>query len=129
MKVQLLGTFALLTVGMIACKKDDKTTTVVYPDMAEAVNPSVLFTTAGGVKVYNGGFGSAVAVDLKSPDVFYMLTDRGSNVAGKVANSIIIGKPDFTPQIGKFRLKDGKLILEQTIFLKNAAGVNLTGVP
>lgn len=111
-----------------ACKKSE-TAPVTYPDMAEAENPAVLFTTAAGVTVYNGGFGSAVAVDPNAPDVFYMMTDRGSNVAGTIANSIIIGKPDFCPQIGKFRLKDGKLVLEQTIELKNAAGTKLNGLP
>jgi hypothetical protein len=97
--------------------------------MAEVADPPVLFTTAAGVKVYNGGFGSAVAADPKDPSVFYMLTDRGSNVAGQAANSIIIGKPDFDPQIGKFRLKDGKLIQEQVIDLKNASGGKLNGLP
>jgi hypothetical protein len=45
------------------------------------------------------------------------------------ANSIVFGKADFTPQIGKFRMKDGQLTLEQTILLKNAAGQPLTGLP
>lgn len=117
------------TLGFQACKKDKSTTTITYPDMAEATNPALLMTTATGVKVYNGGFGSAVAADPKDPSVFYLLTDRGPNVAGTIANSIIIGKPDFDPQIGKFRLKDNKLVLEQTIELKNAAGAKLNGLP
>ena len=117
--------------GFQACKKDhpQSTTAITYPDMAEATNPALLMTTATGVKVYNGGFGSAVAADPKDPSVFYLLTDRGPNVAGTIANSIIIGKPDFDPQIGKFRLKDNKLVLEQTIELKNAAGAKLNGLP
>lgn len=120
-----------LSLAIISCKKNQEETNseTVYPNVAEASDPAVLFKTASGVTVYNGGFGSAVAVDPNAPDVFYMLTDRGSNVAGQLANSIIIGKPDFDPQIGKFRLKDGKLILEQTIELKNAAGAKLNGVP
>ena len=131
MKKLLLHTLLISMVAATGCKKDknEETSEFTYPDMAEAADPATLFTTAAGVKVYNGGFGSAVAVDPNSPHVFYMLTDRGSNVAGQVANSIIIGKPDFTPQIGKFRLKDGKLILEQTIELKNAAGGKLNGLP
>ena len=130
MKKQLLSALVAAAVTISACKKDHGTeNTIVYPDMAEASDPALLMTTASGVKVYNGGFGSAVAADPNSPDVFYMLTDRGPNVAGQLANSIIIGKPDFTPAIGKFRLKDGKLILEQTIELKNASGVNLNGLP
>ena len=130
MKYQAITLAALAVISLNACKKNDNaTTTIVYPDMAEADNPAILFTTAAGVKVYNGGYGSAVAADPNQKDVFYMLTDRGSNVAGQEANSIIIGKPDFTPQIGKFRLKDGKLILEQVIELKNAAGNRLNGLP
>jgi hypothetical protein len=131
MRKQLLSVITVLAIGLVACKKneDKSSSDIVYPDMAEAVDPAILFTTTSGVKVYNGGFGSAVAADPNEPDVFYMLTDRGSNVAGQVANSIIIGKPDFDPQIGKFRLKDGKLILEQTIELKNATGAKLNGLP
>jgi len=131
MKKQVFSLIALLSLGMTACKKDSSESGVQinYPDVAEASDPTLLFTTATGVKVYNGGYGSAVAADPNSPDVFYMLTDRGSNVAGQVANSIIIGKPDFDPQIGKFRLKDGKLVLEQVIELKNASGAKLNGLP
>jgi hypothetical protein len=97
--------------------------------MAEVSDPAVLYTTAQGVKVYNGGFGSALAADPNEPDVFYMLTDRGPNVAGTANNSIIIGRPEFCPEIGKYRLKDGKLVLEQIIELKNAAGNKLNGLP
>ena len=128
-ELMLLGMAASLVVT--SCKKnnDHQEIAITYPDMAEAADPATLFTTAAGVKVYNGGFGSAVATDPNDPAVFYMLTDRGSNVAGQIANSIIIGKPDFDPQIGKFRLKDGKLILEQIIELKNANGGKLNGIP
>ncbi|GAB2694814.1 esterase-like activity of phytase family protein [Mucilaginibacter koreensis] len=125
------GLLLLATACFTSCKKNhnDVNTPFTYPDMAEAADPAVLYTTANGVKVYNGGFGSAVAADLNSPDVFYMLTDRGPNVAGQAANSIIIGRPEFTPEIGKFRLKDGKLVLEQIIEFKNAAGGKLNGLP
>ncbi|WP_207420390.1 esterase-like activity of phytase family protein [Desertivirga brevis] len=130
MNKQVLSFTAALTIALTSCKKDNNETKAIeYPTMAEAVDPAVLFTASNGVKVYNGGYGSAVAVDPASPDVFYMLTDRGSNVAGQAANSIIIGKPDFAPQIGKFRLKDGKLMLEQVIELKNSSGAKLNGLP
>jgi hypothetical protein len=121
----------LSTLTFSACKKSSSsaTTAITYPAMAEAANPAILFTTAAGVKVYNGGFGSAVANDPNAADVFYMLTDRGSNVAGQISNSIIIGKPDFDPQIGKFRLVNNQLVLEQTIELKNAYGAKLNGLP
>jgi hypothetical protein len=129
MKKQLISAIAVSAVMLSSCHDDNKIVPFSYPDMAEAANPAILFTTAAGVNVYNGGFGSAIAADPTQKDVFYLLTDRGSNVAGQTANSIIIGKPDFDPQIGKFRLKDGKLILEQTIELKNAAGQKLNGLP
>ncbi|QXV66694.1 esterase-like activity of phytase family protein [Mucilaginibacter achroorhodeus] len=133
MNKNLLTILAVAALSFSACKKDrvaiDPVTTVSYPDMAEASDPAVLFTTAAGVKVYNGGFGSALAADPNDPTVFYLMTDRGPNVAGTAANSIILGKADFTPAIGKFRLKDGKLVLEQTIAFKNAAGANLNGLP
>lgn len=131
MKKEIVTLAFAFAIGMVGCKKnsDNPTQEITYPDVAEASDPAILFTTTSGVKVYNGGFGSAVANDPNDASVFYMLTDRGANVAGQLANSIIIGKPDFTPQIGKFRLRDGKLILEQTIELKNSAGGKLNGVP
>jgi hypothetical protein len=136
MRKPSFGLIALAAISLASCKKNNNNSTnlptpvtVNYPDMAEAADPALLMTTATGVKVYNGGFGSALAADTKDPNVFYLLTDRGPNVAGTIANSIIIGKSDFTPAIGKFRLKDGKLVLEQTIELKNAAGTKLNGLP
>ena len=130
MKRPLLSILALAAITFTACKKNsDVATPVVYPDMAEAINPAILFTTSLDVKVFNGGFGSSVAADPNVPNVFYLMTDRGPNVAGTIANSIILGKSDFTPAIGKFRLKDGKLVLEQTIEFKNAAGGKLNGLP
>ncbi len=131
MNKQTLTFITALVFGLAACKKDkdEKFKLISYPDVAEVSDPAILFTTTSGVKVYNGGYGSGLAVDPKHPDVFYMLTDRGANVAGQIPNSIIIGKPDFTPQIGKFKLKDGKLVLEKVIELKNAAGTNLNGLP
>ena len=133
MKKTLLGVLAFAAISVAACKKNKTEIpdeTITYPAMAEASDPALLMTTAAGVKVYNGGYGSAVAADPNDPTVFYLMTDRGPNVAGTtVPGSIILGKSDFTPAIGKFRLKDGKLVLEQVINLKNAAGINLNGLP
>jgi hypothetical protein len=132
MKRAILSSFLIAITTLYSCKKNNGETIIgntTYPDMAEASDPAVLFTASNGVTVYNGGFGSAVAVDPNDPAVFYMLTDRGPNADGPTDNVKVFGKPDFTPQIGKFRLKDGKLVLEQTILLKNAAGVNLNGLP
>jgi hypothetical protein len=117
------------TIALASCKKDNEPAAASYPAYAEASNPKILATAPNGTVLYNGGFGSALAPDPNDPTVFYLLTDRGPNAAGVAANSIVFGKADFTPQIGKFRMKDGQLTLEQTILLKNAAGQLLTGLP
>ena len=114
---------------LAGCKDAETTPALSYPAYAEASNPRTLSTAPNGTVIYNGGFGSSIAQDPNDPTVFYLLTDRGPNAAGVAANSIIFGKADFTPQIGKFRLKDNQLTLEQTILLKNAAGQLLTGLP
>ncbi len=130
MKKTLLTLLTFSAIALSACHKDHKVNIAPsYPDMAEAADPAILMTTTDGVKVYNGGFGSAIAADHNDANVFYLLTDRGPNAAGSIDNAIIFGKADFTPEIGKFRLKDGKLVLEQTIQLKNVAGQNLNGLP
>ncbi|GAB3756125.1 esterase-like activity of phytase family protein [Spirosoma pomorum] len=113
---------------VVSCN-DHLVSAINYPAFAEASNPSVLSTAPNGTIIYNGGFGSALATDPTDANVFYLLTDRGPNAAGSAANSIIFGKDDFTPQIGKFRLVNNQLVLEQTILLKNAAGQLLTGLP
>jgi hypothetical protein len=115
--------------ALAGCHKDEVVASMAYPTYAEASSPRVLSTAPNGTVLYNGGFGSSIAPDPNDPTVFYLLTDRGPNAAGVTANSIVFGKADFTPQIGKFRLKDNQLTLEQTILLKNAAGQPLTGLP
>jgi hypothetical protein len=99
-----------------------------YPDKAEAQNPAII-TQVGNVKVYNGGFGSAVAQDPHDPMAFYLLTDRGSNIDGTVTDSKVFADPGFAPQIGKFRLIGDQLVLEKTIELKNESGAKLNGLP
>ncbi|AQX11295.1 esterase-like activity of phytase family protein [Elizabethkingia meningoseptica] len=115
--------------ALCACNNDDNAfKTVNYPDATEATDPKII-NDINGVKVYNGGYGSALVRDPQDHSVFYMLTDRGPNIDGTVKDSKIFSNPDFTPQIGKFQLKDGKLVQIGTILLKNAAGKNLTGLP
>jgi hypothetical protein len=131
MKKHLLIALAGAVVTISACKKDHSTPaqTFSYPAMAEASDPALLMTAPNGTKVYNGGFGSAIAADPNDPTIFYLMTDRGPNVAGQLASSIIIGKPDFTPAIGKFKLVGTKLVLLSTIQFKNADGGLLNGLP
>ena len=128
-KNYLLLALLIGTATLASCKKDNEPAAISYPAYAEASNPKTLATAPNGTVLYNGGFGSALAPDPNDPTVYYLLTDRGPNAAGVAANSIVFGKADFTPQIGKFRLKDNQLTLEQTILLKNSAGQPLTGLP
>ena len=126
--LRAFGGAFFLSVVITSCD-DHKLFPNTYPLYAEASNPQVLSTAPNGTVLYNGGFGSALVRDLKDPSVFYLMTDRGPNAAGVAANSIIFGKTDFTPQIGKFRLVGNQLVLEQTILFKNAAGQLLNGLP
>ena len=114
---------------LITACQDHQIPALTYPIYAEATNPAILAVSPNGTTIYNGGFGSAVAADPTDPAVFYLLTDRGPNAAGQAANSIIFGKADFTPQIGRFRVVGTQLVLERTILLKNAADQLLTGLP
>ena len=120
----------MLTAG---CEDHRLTSAPGFPASVDATNlgtvlPTVL-TDVNGVKVFNGGFGSAIAADPNDPGAFYMLTDRGPNIDGTVSNSKVFAKPDFAPQIGKFRVKNGQMILEKIIELKNSAGGKLNGLP
>ncbi|HEV7382624.1 MAG TPA: esterase-like activity of phytase family protein, partial [Dyadobacter sp.] len=64
----LLGATALMAAAVISCT--DHEISGGYPEKAEASNPAIL-TDANGVKVYNGGFGSALVQDPKDKKVFY----------------------------------------------------------
>ncbi|GAB2597790.1 esterase-like activity of phytase family protein [Spirosoma areae] len=116
-----------------ACDDHRLESTPGFPAVVDATNPGTFLPTVlgdvNGVKVYNGGFGSAIALDPNDPGAFFMLTDRGPNIDGTVANSKVFAKPDFTPQIGKFRVKNGLMTLEKIIELKNSAGGKLNGLP
>ncbi|GAA4174653.1 esterase-like activity of phytase family protein [Sphingobacterium ginsenosidimutans] len=117
-----------------SCSKDDVSKIIdpivnlIYPDKAVATDPKVL-GTVGEVKVYNGGYGSSMVQDPNDKTVFYLLTDRGPNIDGTEKNSKVFANPMFTPQIGKFRLKDNVLVFESAIELKNKNGVKLNGLP
>lgn len=120
---------ALLAIVALAkgCGKNNDN--ISYPAKATDKHPRVMYTTANGIKLNNGGFGSALVQDRTDKSIFYMLTDRGPNVAEAATNTIMIATPDFTPQIGKFNLQSDSLVLLSTILLKNANGVNLNGLP
>jgi len=101
---------------------------IKYPDIATVAAPRVL-GEFNGVKVFGGGFGSALAPDLRAPGYFYLLTDRGPNTDSNDADKKVFPMPRFTPQIGRFKLQGDKLVLVKTIEIKNAKGKKITGLP
>ncbi|MEV6903507.1 esterase-like activity of phytase family protein [Amycolatopsis sp. NPDC051372] len=82
--------------------------------------------TIGGVKLTGGAYGSALTPVPGSRDEFYGLTDRGPNVDAP-DGSKVEPLPAFDPAIGKFRLKDGKAVLEKRIPLRAKDGSPYNG--
>jgi len=82
--------------------------------------------TIGGVTVTGAGYGSALTPVPGSRDEFYGLTDRGPNVDGP-DGAKVEPLPSFTPAIGKFKLKNGKAVLQRTIPLRAADGTRYNG--
>ena len=121
---RLLVLAALLAFGTdMACAAGIK-----YPDIATVAAPRVL-GEFNGVKVYGGGFGSALAPDPRAPGYFYLLTDRGPNTDSNDADKKVFPLPRFRPQIGRFKLQGDKLVLVKTIEIRNAQGKKITGLP
>ncbi|MEU7787011.1 esterase-like activity of phytase family protein [Amycolatopsis sp. NPDC049159] len=82
--------------------------------------------TIGGVEVKGGAYGSALTPVPLSRDEVYGLTDRGPNVDAPGGGKIE-PLPAFTPAIGKFRLRDGKAVLEKVVPLRAADGTPYNG--
>ena len=99
-----------------------------YPAIATAAKPRVL-GEFNGVKVFGGGFGSALAPDPRAPGYFYLLTDRGPNTDSNDADKKVFPLPRFTPQIGRFKLEGDRLKLVKIIEITNAQGRKITGLP
>jgi hypothetical protein len=137
MHLTSLRTAITVSVGIslltTACQDHRLVSVPNFPAIVDATNPGTflptVLTSVNGVQVFNGGFGSAIAADPNDPGAFFMLTDRGPNIDGTIANSKVFAVPGFAPQIGKFRVKDGQMTLEKIIELKNAAGGKLNGLP
>lgn len=120
----------LASLSLTGCSDDDTPTPAPeYPAIAVDKHPKVLTTTPSGIVLNNGGYGSSMVQDPNDKAVFYLLTDRGPNVAEAATSSIMIATPDFVPQIGKFRLKGDSITLESVILLKNSNGASLNGLP
>lgn len=80
------------------------------------------------VPVYNGGFGSSM-VYHEIDSTFWLLTDRGPNVDGEIADSKVFPLPDYIPQVGVFRLENDSLVMVRRILLCDTGGVAFNGLP
>lgn len=80
------------------------------------------------IPVYNGGFGSSMVYNEKN-STFWLLTDRGPNVAGKESGSKVFPLPDYTPQVGVFRLWNDSLVMLRRILLCDTNGMAFNGLP
>ena len=124
---------AVLAIGLasIAHAADNSASTakqIKYPAIATATAARVL-GEFNGVKVYGGGFGSALAADPRAPGYFYLLTDRGPNVDSTDSSKKVFPVPSFTPQIGRFKLQGDKLVQVGVIEIKDTTGRKITGLP
>ena len=95
---------------------------IAYPDVA-TVEWRVLGELSNGVTVYNGGYGSAIAVDPARQDHFYLLTDRGPNVDTARSGEKRFGYPSFTPHIGLFKLDGNRLVRVAIIELQTIGNI------
>lgn len=101
---------------------------VAYPALAAAAGSKVIYER-GGVKVYNGGFGSGMAPHPGLEGYFYLMTDRGPNFESTTAGQLVFPVPRFAPQIGLFQVAGDSLRPIKIIELKDEAGNLLTGLP
>jgi hypothetical protein len=115
--------------GTLSCQTDQVLVApaVTFPAKAVDAAPTV-WGSLNGVSI-TGGYGSALMVDPRNPNSFYVMTDRGPNVATAVANQLFFQIPTFNPNIAKYTLSGDSLRRVSVVNLKNAAGVNLTGIP
>lgn len=119
---QFLGTF------WTDLKPWDNQTEFNLQNNTAVLNSKKVVANWNGVNIYNGGFGSSMALDPNNTDYFYMLTDRGPNVNGTVSSNKVFPCPEFAPMIGKFHLENDSLILVSIIELKDKNGNKLSGL-
>jgi hypothetical protein len=93
----------------------------------EVTNP----VTGEKVKVNNGGYGSALAFAPWDPTRYYLMTDRGPNVAITVngVTGIAFPVPEFHPQIGIFKRQGSQLKKVDVITLRDESCKPLSGLP
>ncbi|MFF2522675.1 esterase-like activity of phytase family protein [Streptomyces liangshanensis] len=119
-------TFTYTTTDAVQLYKDTDAKGAPLPPLKEVAGPNGTTT-----KISGAGYGSSLAPVPGKPGHFYGLTDRGPNADAPDGNKSEM-VTDFTPQIGEFKLVDGKAQLVKQVTLKgpkSLGGVNYSGRP
>lgn len=125
MKMRNIVLLAFLSATVVGCKQP--ATSVRLPQFATVAAETVQVEGSPDA-VYLGGYGSSM-VYHPIDSCFYLLTDRGPNVDGLSSESKVFPITDYTPTIGRFRLKGDSLVLVEKILLKDSLGRCFTGLP
>ncbi|NEA34837.1 esterase-like activity of phytase family protein [Streptomyces sp. SID13031] len=121
-----VDTFTYTASDAVQLFKDAGSNGEPLPPLAKVAGPGGTTTEISGE-----GFGSALAPVPGKAGSFYGLTDRGPNADAPDGNKSEM-LLDFTPQIGKFKLVNGKAQLQGQITLKgpkSLGGVEYSGRP
>ena len=97
--------------------KDASANGSALPSLGTVAGPNGTTTSISGE-----GYGSSLAPVPGRSGWFYGLTDRGPNADDPLGNKSE-PLPDFTPQIGEFKLVNGKAELQRTVTLKGPKSV------
>jgi hypothetical protein len=119
-------TFTYTATDAVQLFKDAAANGGRIPPLAQVAGPN-----GGTTQISGEGFGSSLASVPRKSGFFYGLTDRGPNADAPDGNKseMVLG---FTPQIGEFKLVNGKAELQKTILLKgpkSLGGVKYSGRP
>jgi hypothetical protein len=99
----------------------------LFPDATSKGKPIPSLGTVAGpngtkTSISGAGFGSSLAPVPHKSGWFYGLTDRGPNADDPLGNKSE-PLPNFTPEIGEFKLVDGQAELQKTITLKGPTSI------
>ncbi|WP_405584833.1 esterase-like activity of phytase family protein [Streptomyces sp. NBC_01190] len=119
-------TFTYATTDAVRLFQDTRANGAPLPPLAEVAGPGGTTTRISGE-----GYGSSLAPVPGHAGYFYGLTDRGPNADAPDGNKSEM-VPDFTPQIGEFKLVGGKAEMLRQVTLKgpkSLGGVRYSGRP
>jgi Esterase-like activity of phytase/Bacterial Ig domain len=119
-------TFTYTTTDAVQLFKDTQANGKPIPPLAQVAGPNGTTTQISGE-----GFGSSLAPVPGKSGYFYGLTDRGPNADAPDGNKSEMVL-DFAPEIGEFKLVNGKAELVKKVTLrgpKSLGGVKYSGRP